>query len=212
MWVKILALFMMWVLAACESTVQISAPEPPILSQDTRVSATLTGVEVTVHRPDGWQAYIDEDGIALAETPASVVDGAALHGLLLYLWIPRMDEFVLPVAAGQNLAHIVLNQVIMRPDYVGESRVTEPQPFQWDNQRAAYYLLNNAQTEQVSMVLAVTAPRSSRLLVSSISVPSAEAERVRLMLPVLFEGLTINGVQLDAAALNELPQTLNFPE
>ncbi|NWF67910.1 MAG: hypothetical protein HXY40_02375 [Chloroflexi bacterium] len=214
MWITLLVLFML--LAACKPIAPVGAPaEPsatpvaPASSVDSALSYSLSGIQITLRRPGGWQSYADEAGIALAENPGSMIEGDVLQGILLYFWLPPLDQFVLPVTDGANVALMVLNQVIARPEHVGSGSISAPQPFNWGQQSAAYYMLADA--EDVTLVIAVVVPGGSRLLAMNLSAPLSEAQRIRTELAALLAGLTVNGSVMDAAALQRLSQTLEFP-
>ncbi|MFN8376442.1 MAG: hypothetical protein U0694_26670 [Anaerolineae bacterium] len=196
--------------AASDSASLTDTPQP---HNAERITATLGVVEIAVNCPSGWQAYTDDEGLALAENPGSVADGSALRGVLLYLWMPPLDEFNIPADSSDNRAQLMLDEAIRNPIVVGSGRVTVPQGFAWGDQDAAYYLLNDSADEgHATLVLAVTVPRSSRLLAVSVSAPHREQARIREMLPTLLDGLTLNRVPMNSAALDTLPQTLAFPE
>ena len=93
MWMKALISCLLLCLVACAPLGQDSAqlPYTPPPHNAERITATLGVVEVGVNCPTGWQAYNDNDGLALAENPGSVAEGGALRGILLYLWTPPLD-------------------------------------------------------------------------------------------------------------------------
>ena len=215
MWMKALISCLLLCLVACVPLGQESAqlPDTPPPHNAERITATLGVVEVAVNCPSGWQAYTDDQGLAIAENPGSVVEGGALRGILLYVWMPPLDDFSVPETADANRAQLVLDEVIHNPDVVGSGRVTQPQGFAWGDQDAAYYLLNDRAGEgHATLVLAVTVPRTNRLLAVSLSAPHREQSRIREMLPTLLDGLTVNRVSMDSAVLDTLPETLAFPE
>jgi hypothetical protein len=49
------------------------------------------------------------------------------------------------------------------------------------------------------------------LVVSHISIPENQAQRLRPLLPHLLDSLTIDNVPVDVMALNHLPDPLVFP-
>jgi hypothetical protein len=63
----------------------------------------------------------------------------------------------------------------------------------------------------MAIVLAVTSPRTNRLLGFNISAPGSKAYSIRPMLPVLLKNLSVDGLKLDARALAKLPDPLEFP-
>ena len=133
-----------------------------------------------------------------------------LRGFLIHIFVQNVSSFHVPDWAGRNMAWMVLKQVVRNPDYVGNALVSEPVAFEWDGHDAAYYLLNN-RDGTVTMLLALDMPGQDNMIVCHVSVPAAQSERIRELLPGLLETLTIDGTQISMIALDVLPQPLVFP-
>lgn len=161
--------------------------------------------------PSGWETYNTDDGIVLNEMIGANAPDTPLHGILLHVFVPDSEQFRWPDAADVNLAWYILNQVVHNPDYVGHARISEPVAFDWDHHDAAYYLLNNLDGT-VTMLLALGMPDARGLVVCHVSVPVAQAQRIRQYLPELLATLTIDDQSLDDTALHKLPDPLVFPE
>lgn len=214
-----LALLLMLVLAACQVVPDFptTSDQPGVLTADALTveahdgwtTHENDGVVLKIRIPDGWQSYHTADGVVLTEYIGTAETAGHLQGILMYVFVPRMDSFRLPDTDDVNMAWAVLKQVVSNPDYVGRALVSEPQAFDWDHHDAAYYLLNN-RDGTLTLLLAMSLPRH-KMIVCHISMPESHADRVRPMLPDLLRTLTVNDTPIDAAALNHLPDPLVFP-
>ena len=214
----LLLMMMTLYLAACQVVPDLPPASPPGASDAAEPTAEAhdgwathenNGVTLSIQIPDGWQSYRTADGIVLSEYIGTAETAGHLQGILMYVFVPRMDIFELPTSDDVNLAWAVLKQVVHNPDYVGRALASEPQAFEWDHHDAAYYLLNN-RDGTLTLLLAMGLP-GRKLLVSHISLPESHAARLRPLLPNLLATLTVNGEQIDPSALNHLPDPLVFP-
>ncbi len=167
-------------------------------------------VDLKIKVPRGWQTYNTRDGIVLNERMGSVEDGPTLRGILIHIFVPSTDEFDFPSDEEVNVAWAVLSQVVANRDYVGDALVSAPVAFDWDHHDAAYYLLNNRDST-VTLLLAMSLPRSHKLVVCHVSSPEGQAGRIRALLPELLESLTVNDISIRSSALDHLPDPLVFP-
>jgi hypothetical protein len=200
-------------LVACEKLDQtpstpttVTMPTPP----DGWAIHNGTGINLKIKVPDGWDTYNTESGIVLSEHMGTAETGGVLEGLLVYVFVPHSEAFELPHWNGNNLAWAMLKRVVSDRDYVGNALASEPQAFDWDGNEAAYYLLNN-RDGTLTMLLAVELSSTHELIVCHMSMPEADGQRIRPLLPDLLGSLTINGGQMRADALQRLPNPLNFP-
>lgn len=215
---KLALLLLTLCLAACQVVPDLPPASPPG-AFDAAVPTAAThngwathessGVTLGIQIPDGWQSYQTADGIVLSEYIGTAETAGHLQGILMYVFVPRMDIFDLPTSGDVNLAWAVLKQVVHNPDYVGRALASEPQAFEWDHHDAAYYLLNN-RDGTLTLLLAMSLPQQ-KLLVSHISLPESHAARLRPLLPDLLDTLTVDGERIDASALDRLPDPLVFP-
>lgn len=168
------------------------------------------GVTLRIQIPQGWQSYQTSDGVVLTEHIGTAETAGQLQGILVYIFVPHMGRFSLPQSEDVNMAWAVLNQVVSDPDYVGRALVSDPVAFDWDHHDAAYYLLNN-RDGTLTLLLAMSLAQRRKLVVCHISMPEADADRLRPLLPGLLRTLTVNDVAVDASALDLLPDPLVFP-
>ncbi|MDZ4766405.1 MAG: hypothetical protein SGI73_17830 [Chloroflexota bacterium] len=187
-----------------------SAPTPAL----THLETTTEGVLLAIDAPSNWETDI-VDGLLLAEHSAAMNDGTPGLGMLVYIFAPPNNEFAVLTGRDGNFAHSVLNHVVRMPGRIGRNvAVSEPVSFDWDGYDAAYYLLSGADAQ--TMVLAVAIPLGGddarpRLVVCNLSIPPARTAALRAHLPGVLDGLTIDGVRLNGAALDALPDPLPFP-
>ena len=132
-----------------------------------------------------------------------------LKGFLIHIFVPPLDEFRMPLG-NENLAWYILMQVVHDPGYVGNAVASKPVAFDWDHHDAAYYLLNN-RDGTMTLLLALALPDHSNLVVSHVSLPADQTNRIQTFLPDLLSSLTIDGKTLEVSALRDLFQHLEFP-
>ena len=189
-----------------EPTTMPTMPAPP----DGWATHDGTGIRLKIKVPQGWDTYNTESGIVLSEHMGTAETGGTLEGVLVYVFVPRTEQFQLPNPMTNNLAWVMLKKVVSNHDYVGNALASEPQAFLWDGNEAAYYLLNN-RDGTLTILLAVEMTVTHQLIVCHISMPDSDAKMIRPLLPEVLSTLTIDGRQLDHAALQELPDPLDFP-
>ncbi len=168
-----------------------------------------SGVTVGLWLPHGWIADTS-DGLIMAEHGAKF-DGSPseMQGVIVYIFVPPLDPFALPESDEHNVALAVLSQVVDMPDMIGGAAVSEPSAFVWNEHESAYYLLTSPDGTR-TMVMAVALP-NKQLVVCNVSVPEHYQGDVRDALPIILNGLTVNGVPLDTSALEALPDDVHFP-
>jgi hypothetical protein len=168
----------------------------------------MNGVSLGLWRPAGWAAD-SSHGLVMAE-PTDSTSPNVTGGLLIYCFVPSVDEFYVS-ATDVNYAWSVLDQVIRMPSHVGHDvAVSLPVGFDWDQVPAAYYLLTSGDGMRV-LVVAVMVPNVQKVVVCNMSVPAAQASRIRSSLAPLLNGLTVNGKVFSGKALDALPNPLLFP-
>ncbi len=210
MWKGFLVAVVM-LLTACQSaapTETILPTAPP--TESPWLETVMNGVTLGLWRPDGWETD-QSNGLVLAEHSVSQ-NGTVAGGMLIYCFVPAPDEY--EVGGGErddNYAWAVLDQVVQKSSSAGwDVTMTQPTAFEWDQQRAAYYLFTTGDGVR-ALVLALSLPNVQRVVFCTISVPAAQADRIRAQIPQLMDGLTINGTKLDGTALDALPDPLPFP-
>lgn len=168
----------------------------------------MNGVSLGLWTPEGWEADLS-DGLVLAEHSVSS-RGKYEDGILIYCFVPPMDEFQVS-ASDANYAWAVLKQVVKMPSHTGiDVSVSEPTGFDWETFPAAYYLLTTGDGVR-ALVLALGLPNPKKLVVCNVSVPMAQADRIRQLLPNVLDGFVVDGTTLHGAALDVLPDPLPFP-
>ena len=173
------------------------------------VQVNVEGVDLGVRRPEGWEVATTQYGMLLVENTPSIERGGAFDGILLHIFVPNMDDVSIP-AADTNRAWAMLNQVVQSPSYVGDAAVSAATAFEWGGYDAAYYTPNTGDGHATPL-LAGTVPRPNQIGACRMSAAEGEARRMRRMLPELLDGLMVNGVRMDGAALDDLPDPLVFP-
>jgi hypothetical protein len=171
----------------------------------------VSGVQLGIEIPPGWDVQRTGDGLLIAEYFSTIESGTMPKGMQIHLFVHSLDGFKLPDSRNTNVAWAVLEQIVDKPEYIGNALVSAPTGFDWDGHDAAYYLLNN-NDGNLSVLVAVALLSPKRLVVCNFSSPTQQAVGIRAMLPQILSSLTINGVSMDIAALHNLPDPLEFPE
>ena len=213
MQIRFSLLFILVSLAACQALTESHNYDDQRLAdkpsrQWTHHNESEISLRIVV--PEGWETYNTSAGIVLNEYMGSNAPDQPLRGFLIHIFVQNLSGFHLPDWAGRNMAWMVLKQVVHNPDYVGNAIVSEPVGFDWDGHDAAYYLLNN-RDGTVTMLLALDIADQDNMIVCHVSVPQDQSGRIRELLPGLLATLTIDGTRIDIAALETLPQPLEFP-
>lgn len=213
---KRLLLAAMLMLAACQSAAppETSTETPATFTSDTGqdsqwLETEMNGVSLGMWQPVGWETDLS-DGLVLAEHTVST-DGMIDGGMLVYVFVPPVDEFDLS-PDDPNIAWSVLQQVVKMPSHTGNDvAVSVPRGFDWEQYGGAYYMLSSGDGIK-ALVLALTISRNPpKVVVCNISIPASQVSRIRPMLPTLLDGLTLNGQVLRAESFAVLPDPLPFP-
>lgn len=209
-------------LASCQSLALSHAPDENASAEataaaDAWLETEMNGVRVGMRMPQGWNAAQNAEyggapkGLMFAEYRPAPGSTELEVGVLVYLFVPSLENFDVPEDTGENAALAVLDQVVKMPSQIGHDAIaSDPVPFEWNGRDAAYYLLTSPNSVK-TIVLAVETESERRLVVCNINMPDSEAERVRDMLPAVLDGLTIDGEPMDGAGLEVLPDPLEFP-
>jgi hypothetical protein len=177
--------------------------------ETTWATFTHEGISLSLQIPRGWEAETNEEGIILAEHMGTMETGGVLDSVQVHCFIHPVIDSATPEVSNRALQ--ILSKILTDPTYINpDDRVNEPVGFTWDGYDAAYYLLNNGD-DSLKMLLAL-AVSDQRLVACSISAPWRLAARIRRLVPTVLGSLTINGHQLEASSLDELPDPLEFPD
>lgn len=191
-------------------TVQITEdPGAEALSPPGWVETEMNGVSLGMWKPAGWETD-QSDGLVLAEHIVSS-HGKIESGMLIYCFVPSVDEFDLTEADASNFALAVLGKVVKMPSHTGyDVAVSEPVGFTWGDHQAAYYLLATGAGMR-ALVLALSLPDERQVVACNVSIAAQYADRIRALLPQLLDGFTVEDRVLDGAPLDVLPDPLPFP-
>ena len=204
------------VIVACEGANEAATPTPVPTATPTpapvakSIKANLQGVQINMRVPPGWNGRRMDDGIFLAEQRGSIHNTGKLIGMQVFIFVHTVDDYPRPVNNESHPARRILQQIISDPTIVGDSAVSDPQPFIWDGNDAAYYLVNDPH-ENVSLVMAVMIEHESQLVAINISCPSERAASIREALPDLLADLWVNGTLMSTSGVDALPDPLVFP-
>jgi hypothetical protein len=213
---RLLILAAALVLAACSSESVTPTPPAATVAPSTQtaggdwVQFADDEIRVAIQTPAGWMAVADDYGILLAEHAEPLGATTQPDGMIIYIFVPAMDEINFTLHEDANMAWEVLSQVAKMPDYVHDAVVSEPVAFEWDGHQAAYYLLTSHDGSR-TVVLAVALPAQDKLIVANVSAPAHDAHHIRDMLPGILSSFTVNGKVMTREALDALPDPLPFP-
>lgn len=228
---KWLVIAVIAVLAACQTAPpalnSTEAPPQTLISADTNpdpsagpqssetpsprrwLDVNLEGVALGLWMPAGWNAE-HVNGLVMTEHSLHIETRTPDQAMMVYIFVPSMRDFEMPDET-HNFAQAVLAQVIRMPDHIGhDTVVSQPVAFEWSDHEAAYYLLSGPEGMR-TMVLAVAVPDSDKLVVCNVSMPESQVEHAARELPSIFDGLTIDGREMDARDLEGLLSSLRFP-
>lgn len=195
---RILFLVSLSFIAACTSppTTPISTPAEP-----ETIQFQLDEIAIQVLRPPGWNDFQEESSLLLVEQSSDADD--QLAGIAMHIWASEVED---DVSATTAALERILRQFVSR----AEAATSQPAAFTWDGHDAAYYLLNSGDGH-ITLVIGIHLPEHDRLLAVNISAPADQSNRLRLMLPQLFNGFTIDGKKVSTDGLSALPQALVMP-
>lgn len=171
----------------------------------------VNGVSLGLWKPAGWEVDTSY-GLLMAERTISLETGRTESGMRINIFVPETHNLQVIETDTPNFAWSVLDQVVDDPRHTGRDvAVSEPVPFNWGGHQAAYYLVSVSDGDRM-VVIGIALPNDyDKLVVCSITTPSRYAAEVRSIIPRMLDSLTINGVKLDGAALEALPNPLEFP-
>jgi hypothetical protein len=171
------------------------------------VEASLQGIDVGVWLPAGWQ-YDDTGGLTLVEHMSSIHTGEPTHSIMVYFFVPALENLVDASEDHDNLAYAALHQVSLSPSLTGAAEVTPPVRLLWGEIDAAYYAYSAPQ-EVCGWVLAFAVPDETRILVANITAPRREVARLAEILPPMLSDLRINRQRLGEGAVQELSSMIS---
>ena len=202
-------------IVACEGATEMPiTPVPSATATPAPVTksikANLSGVDIVMRVPPGWNGRRIDDGILIAEQRGSIHNTGKLMGMQVYIFVHAIPFSATSVVNVSHPARHILQQIITEPALVGSSAVSDPQAFTWDGNDAAYFLENDT-NENVSLVMIVVMAHASQLVAINISCPFDRAASMRKELPDLLADLWVNNALMSVSALDALPDPLVFP-
>ena len=195
--------------SAAAPTLVIPTPTTPSTEQ-TNIQSEVDDVKISMNVPKGWHSQQARYGVLLVEKTEYVHPNSKLSGMQVYVFVRSVDDFALADATNNNVAWNILNHIVSKPNYIGDAAVTGPTGFEWKTHDGAYYLLNDAHSN-LSLVLALVLPQGEQLVAVNVSCPQERANDIRLTLPELLMGLTLNDIAIDPSLVAALPDPLVFP-
>lgn len=189
-------------------TIPITEDSPAASQAPDWVETEMNGVQLGMWKPAGWE-FDQSQGLVLAERNPSP-QGLVAGGMLIYCFVPPVDEYGIASEHDGNFALAVLVKVVSMPSHMNDVTVSDPVGFMWGEHQAAYYLLATG-TGMRAVVLAIALPTDSKVVACNVSITMSQAQRIRMMLPQLLDGLTVDNNVMDGSALDILPDPLPFP-
>jgi hypothetical protein len=228
--------WLLLVIVACGLTACASDPTNPtstansLLNVDQQRQSTIMptpewldkqvdDVSVNLWRPVGWTVDSHSSRLTLLQHSPSIAQTSRSpeNGVIVHFFSAPLERFIeddqsliAMNAQGENRALELLTRAIDNPREVGSAWVSQPQPFEWADHDAAYYLAAHGD-EVRTLVMGIFLPEREKILVINVSIPMDQVEVFREMLPALFTDFTVDGVRFGGQALNALPAQLQFP-
>lgn len=208
---KKLVVALILILCACNPPTADSPPtSTPTAQPEDWVEFHFDDVTMRMHQLPGWDIYVKTDNrLTMAEGDDPFRDEGGLKGMLLNLWVPTATQSTVKYDLSVHSISQVLN-LVLRATSQDSVSVHSPIPFDWDGHDAAYYTLTNDKGN-ITLVLALKVAEHHFVAVN-ISAPHGHGQRIRELLPTMFNQLFINDVELSNAALDHLPNPLVFPK
>jgi hypothetical protein len=173
------------------------------------VETEISGVEVGMWLPPGWQADTVR-GLSVVEHMGSIRTNEPARGIVLHVFVPDLDQLLPSVGDSDNLAYAALEQVASSPEHTNGAYISTPVAFEWKGYPAAYYLYTT-HDRMHGLVLALTTARQRAIVVTNVTASADDSERLPSVLPQILRDLHIDRQQLDDAFLAALPNPLMWP-
>lgn len=217
LWTIVVCVGVGTIIAGCQgmqvsatATVLAATPTATTLPAQSSIETEVADVKIAMNVPKGWRSQQARYGVLLVEKTDYNHPGGKLSGMQIYVFVRSVSDFNVAVGTNNNTAWTLLNHIVSKPDYIGDAAVRGPSGFTWKGHDAAYYLLNDSHSN-LSLVLAMIMSQPERLVVFNVSCPQERAKDIRLALPELLMGLTLNDMTIDPSLLEALPDPLDFP-
>lgn len=196
--------------SAAATATLVVPPSPTPSNEQTNIQSEVDDVKISMNVPKGWHSQQARYGVLLVEKTEYVHPNSKLSGMQVYVFVRSVEDFQSAEATNSNVAWNILNHIVSKPNYIGDAVVTGPTGFEWKEHDGAYYLLNDAHSN-LSLVMALVLPDGKQLVAVNVSCPQERAKDIRLTLPELLMGLTLNDIAIDPSLVAALPDPLVFP-
>ncbi len=183
-------------------------PEPTASAQ--MVEFSFDDVTIELQQLPGWDVYVKtENRLIMAEGDDPFGSVGGLKGLLINIWVPTLSNINVDYDLNEHSIAEILNLVLRTSDVEDSAAVYDPIPFEWAGRDAAYYTLTNT-NGNLSLIMALKVA-DEHFIAVNISAPDGHGDRIREILPMVFDPFHINGAALGNSALIDLPSPLVFP-
>lgn len=217
LWTTTLCMGLSIAVAGCQgmqasATATVLAVTPTVTTPlaQSNIEIEVADVKIAMNIPKGWRSQEARYGVLLVENAGYNHPSSKLSGMQVYVFVRGVNDFSIPLGTNSNSAWNILDHVVSKPDYVGDAAVSGPTGFRWKGHDVAYYLLHDSHNN-LSLVLALIMPQPERLVVFNVSCPEERAADLRMALPELLSGLTLNDMAIDPSLVETLPDPLVFP-
>jgi hypothetical protein len=198
-----LFILLLFLMACRPHTLSLTpAPERTLrLSQD--------GVTLALDVPPLWQSRVANERIILMQMNQPMNAEGILNGVVVNLWLPAKNAMP-NTPAGSATTVEVLSQFLNNPSITESATISTPVAFQWQQYDSAYYLLN-AGDGNITLVVALTAPQTQRMIAINLSTSLDNTDSLVPTLSLLLERMSVNDNALNASLVSFLPTELPVP-
>lgn len=199
---------------ACQPNVTPTPVAEPTTIPPTEAVAEVSaaGVTLSLDMPDGWQSVPNEHGILLAEH-TNLYDSQSPDGILVYIFVQATVDFEIETPPDENPAYRLLSHVAGMPDAsLHNATLSQTVPMELGAHEAAYYLLSDGHGNKTLVLALAPDGKPDKIIVCNVSASNHDAARIRAVLPMMLQNLTIDGQPVDMSGLDTLPDPLIFPE
>lgn len=204
---KVFITVFMFIGIACQA---IPPSATPSATPDEWVKFDFGEVVIRLQKLADWEVYQTDYHLIMTEGNDPFRSEGQLNGLLVHMWVPTSSNLEVTGDVEAETIASILEKIVSKPAYVGVASYHHPIAFDWGGHDAAYYTLATV-NGNISLVIAFKVA-DEHFIAVNISAPRGHEQRIRDLLPQIFEAFYINEHQLDPAALNLLPSPLEFPE
>lgn len=167
------------------------------------------GVTLALDVPPAWQSRVANERIILMQMSEPIDAQGIINGVVVNLWLPAKN--IVPNTPTANTSTLeVLSQFLSNPSITESATLSTPVAFQWQQYDSAYYLLNGGDGN-ITLVVALTAPQTQRMIAINLSTSLDNTDSLLPTLSLLLERMSVNDNALDASLIAFLPTELPVP-